>query len=387
MDRDVDRQPQHAPQRHLPRQGARGGLHRGGIEEPGRPLGVPRGAAGQGHRRPGDPAQCERLGRHDVRLEQERRPPDRRGLCADAGDERAARRALPAQGPVGDLAADLAGRRIRRFRTRRGTARLRPAEQARRQFRAPGARARAGARKQGWRQPVQDGLRRGVGLPQRPLGFGRERLCRQRPVEHRSAGQPAQPRVRAEDPVAEAGGGQGPDRGVRAPANSRHSQGAAGAAQLVERRADRRLGRGEHPRCDLRGAAPQGDFRDFGHADARQDVRRLELRGEHAARCGLGDARLSHGRADGQRPARPAGAARQPGVPVRGGKGSRRRQSRPYPGDQDLARRATPTRRRSSTSPGRRSASAMRGPARSRRCAIPSTPGPRATATRWARRC
>ena len=107
-----------------------------------------------------------------------------------------------------------------------------------------------------------------------------------------------------------------------------------GPARLGHGRPDRRVGRGEHARLDIRGDAAQGNLRRHRPAHQGAAVRRVGIHGGHAGRQGLGEDRLREGRADGRRSA--AGQGQGADVRGLGGEGSDVRQPRPHPDRQGL---------------------------------------------------
>ena len=110
--------------------------------------------------------------------------------------------------------------------------------------------------------------------------------------------------------------------------------------QDLERlRPRRRLGRGEHPRVDLRSVPPQGDLRHQRHPDRRPLLRRrLSRRSGRPRRRGRGG--LRQRRADGRRTARGLRERGVSAVPRLGAPGSARHAPAAGPGDQGLERGA-----------------------------------------------
>ena len=104
------------------------------------------------------------------------------------------------------------------------------------------------------------------------------------------------------------------------------------------RRADRRVGGGEHPRLVVGRDVPQGDLRRQRPAHQGASVRRLGLRQERPGRARLGQAVLCRRRADGRGPACDARGRQGHGPALRrlGGEGPDLGQSRPHPGRQGL---------------------------------------------------
>ena len=103
----------------------------------------------------------------------------------------------------------------------------------------------------------------------------------------------------------------------------------------------RRVGDREHARGDLRRHEAPRDLRHHRPAHDRALLRRLGFRAERRQQPHAGPSRLRQGRADGRRPERRA-ARQVADFPRRRAEGSDRRQPRPHPDHQGLARQGRP---------------------------------------------
>ena len=103
----------------------------------------------------------------------------------------------------------------------------------------------------------------------------------------------------------------------------------------------RRLGDREYPRGDLRRHEAPRDLCHDRPAHGRSLLRRLGLRGRRRQQPHAGEGRLYQGRADGRRPEQCA-ARQVADLPCCRAQGPNRRESRPHPGHQGLARQGRP---------------------------------------------
>ncbi len=140
------------------------------------------------------------------------------------------------------------------------------------------------------------------------------------------------------------------------------------------RRADRRVGGGEHPRLALGRDVPQGNLRRQRPAHQGALLRRVGLQQGHPERQRLGASVLRGRRADGRRPAAHARRkGRGPDVRRLGGEGPDLGQSRPHPDHQGLDQERPELREDLSTWPGPATASPTSGRAGFRRSRAPWT--------------
>ena len=217
-------------------------------------------AAQGGQRAARDLAQRQRQRRLDVpdRRRQHHRAADRRRLGGLARPQRAPGRDQADQGTVGDASPAVAQRRVRQLRDVSGPARpsgrRRPHRPHHGQLRAPGAEGRHHDAGHARLQPVQ-------------VRHGR----RLRLAQHRQPVPPGQLLRRA----------RRCGRDGRAAHGRRTDRRHHGRAPGEPRRADRRVGRGEHPRFALGRDVPQGDLRRQRPAHQGALLRRLGLRQGH----------------------------------------------------------------------------------------------------------
>ena len=200
--------------------------------------------------------------------------------AAVARPQRAPGRDQAGQGTIGDASPAVAQRRVRQLRDVRGpprpSGRRRPHRPHHGQLRAAGAEGRHHDAGHARLQPVQ-------------VRHGR----RLRLAQHRQPVPPGQ----LLRPARRCG------RDGRAAPRRRADRRHDGRAPGEPRRADRRVGRGEHPRFAVRRDVPQGNLRRQRSAHQGALLRRLGLRQGHPRRRRLGEAVLRGRRADGRRPA------------------------------------------------------------------------------------
>ncbi len=235
---------------------------------------------------------------------------------ADSRDaQRAPGRDQAGQGPIGDASTAVAQRRVRQLRAVPGhprpAGRRRPHRPHHGQLRAPGVQGRHRDAGHARLQPVQ-------------VRHGR----RLRLAQHRQPLPPGQ----LLRPARRCG------RHGRAALCRRADRRHDGRAPGKPRRADRRVGRGEHPGFAVGRDVPQGDLWRQRSAHQGALVRRLGLQQGHRQGQRLGQAVLCGRRADGRRPAADALGGQGHGAELRrlGGEGPDLGQSRPHPGRQGL---------------------------------------------------
>ena len=282
---DVDAgRPQSAPQRLLPglRQGTGLSLQLARLQSPHGTVELDGRAAQGGQRAARHLAQRQRQRRLDVpgRRRQHHRAADRRRLGGLARPQRAPGRDQAGQGTVGDASLAVAQRRVRQLRDVSGHPRpsgqRRPHRPHHGQLRAPGVQGRHRHAGHARLQPVQ-------------VRHGR----RLRLAQHRQPVPPGQ----FLRPARRCG------RDGRAALCRRTDRRHDGRAAGEPRRADRRVGRGEHPRFAVGRDVPQGNIWRQRPAHQGALLRRLGLQQGRPECRRLGEAVLRRRRADGRRPA------------------------------------------------------------------------------------